>query len=398
MSIVTDRQQIDGILNRGVITDILPDKQQFRDKLLKGEKMKFYIGVDPTSTSLHLSHAKNYMILEEFRQLGHEVITLFGDFTARIGDPTEREAARKQLSPQEVKDNVKEWLKQIKPLLDFDAKHNPPQVLYNSQWLASLSFEEVIDLAANFTVQQMIERDMFKRRLKKNQPIYLHEFLYPLMQGYDSVAMEVDVELCGTDQTFNAMAGRLLSKRLLNKDKYVVVTNLMENPKTGELMSKSRGTGVFLGTSAEDMYGSIMAQPDEMTELLLINNTRLPLDEVKTILKTGPKDAKSRAALEIVTIFYGSQQAAAAQTAWLRQFSNKEMPADIPEQKLEKPDWDTAEVLINTGLVESKSEARRLLEQGGVRVNGQSLDSETVELSDGDILQVGKRRFIKVRL
>ncbi|MEK7553013.1 MAG: tyrosine--tRNA ligase, partial [Patescibacteria group bacterium] len=258
--IITDKQRLEEIFNRGIVTEILPTRAELFERLLSGERLKVYLGVDPTSDALHLSHAKNFMFLEELRQLGHEVIVLIGDFTARIGDPTGRAEARPALTSEQIAQNVSAWLVQINRLLNFADPDNPPRLLYNSQWLSRLTFEEIISLAANFTVQQMLERDMFEQRLERQQPIHLHEFLYPLMQGYDSVAMDVDIELCGTDQTFNALAGRTLMKRLKNKEKFVVAVNLMENPKTKELMSKSRGTGVFLNATPSDMYGQIMKQ------------------------------------------------------------------------------------------------------------------------------------------
>jgi tyrosyl-tRNA synthetase len=188
----------EAILNRGIVVNILPDRKSFVERLASENPMRMYIGADPTSTALHLSHAKNYMLLEEFRKLGHEVIVLFGDFTAKIGDPTDRLSARKQLTTEEVMENVKHWVEQIRPLMDFDAEVNPPVVKFNSEWLSKLSMEDVVNLASNITVQQMLERDMFEKRINEQKPIHLHEFLYPLMQGYDSVAMDVDVELCGT--------------------------------------------------------------------------------------------------------------------------------------------------------------------------------------------------------
>lgn len=399
MEINTNRQTIDKILDRGVVTDVLPDKDTFRERLMSGDRLRFYIGVDPTADTLHLSHAKNYMLLEEFRRLGHEVIVLFGDFTARIGDPTERSSARKQLDSEQIKHNVAAWRKQIEPLMDFDSSDNPPLIKYNSDWLASLSFGDIIELASNFTVQQMIERDMFQQRMESEQPIYMHEFFYPLMQGYDSVAMEVDVELCGTDQIFNAMSGRTLSKRLIDKDKHVVAVNLMENPDTGELMSKSRGSGVFLNSSANDMYGAIMAQPDAMIEVLLINNTRLELREVERIVQDSPpREAKARVAYEVVSIFYGQDAAQSAEDAFNSQFQRGELPDDIHTKELEGAHWQTADLLLEVGLVDSKTEGRRVLEQGGVKLNGEMIDSLDMQLADNDVVQVGKRKFVRVAL
>ncbi len=397
MKIVTDKKRIEEIFNRGVVVDVLPSKEEFIKKLQSGEQLKIYIGADATSNSLHLSHAKNYMFLEELRQLGHKVVILFGDFTAQIGDPTGRNAARPQLSAAEIKKNVKNWLLQIKPLMNFGDKINPPQVAYNSKWLAKLTLNDVIKLASNFTVQQMIERDMFEKRWNENIPIYLHEFLYPLMQGYDSVAMDVDVELCGTDQTFNALAGRLLQKRLKNKDKFVVIVNLMANPKTGALMSKSQGTGVFLSSPPNEMYGAIMAQPDEMIEVLLVNVTRIPLTEKKSILDLGPRDAKAKVALEIVKKFYGEKKALAAQEAFVSQFSKGELPADIATKILPAGKKLISEVMM-AAMAMSKSEARRLMAQGGVKINDQVVKEDgTIEIGEKEILlQVGKRRFAKI--
>lgn len=395
----TQLDKIKAILERGVITQVLPAKDDFIAALAQ-RKLRFYIGADPTSTALHLSHAKNYMLLEEFRQLGHEVIVLIGDFTARIGDPSERSVARKQLSREEVQANVASWLEQIKPLMDFDAAENPPQIKYNHDWLASLTMEDVVNLASNVTVQQLLERDMFQKRVAEDKPIFLHEFMYPLMQGYDSVAMEVDVELCGTDQIFNALMGRTLLKKLKNKDKFVVAVNLMENPKTKELMSKSRGTGIFLNFSAEDMFAGIMAQPDEMIRVFLVNNTRLPLDEIETIMAVeNPRDAKMRAALEVTQIFHGLEVAQAAQAAFVQKFQKRETPDDLVSVTVGAATLPLLEILQQCLPNSSKGELKRLLAQGGVK-----LDQETQSAPDamitipenGVVLKAGKRQWFKL--
>ena len=249
MAVITDEKRIDEVLDRGVIVNILPTKEDFRKLLMSGKRMKIYIGFDATASTLHLSHAKNIMLLEDFRKLGHEVVLLFGDFTARIGDPSDQIGTRSMLSKEQALKNIEDWKTQINNLIDFKNKENPVDIALNGEWLAKLNLEEVLDLASNVTVQQMIERDMFQKRIKEGKHIFLHEFLYPLMQGYDSVSLEVDAELCGTDQTFNALMGRTLLRKIKNKEKFVVTVNLMENPKTGELMSKSKGTGVFLNNT-----------------------------------------------------------------------------------------------------------------------------------------------------
>lgn len=396
MKVITDKQQIEKIFNRGVAVEILPSSEALLKVLSSGKKLRIYIGADPTSDSLHLSHAKNYMFLEELRQLGHEVIVLFGDFTARIGDPSGRKDSRPQLTEAQINKNMKGWLRQIKPLMNFGTWSNPPRILTNSRWLSKLSFGEIISLASNFTVQQMLERDMFEKRLNENMPIHLHEFLYPLMQGYDSVAMDVDVELCGTDQIFNALAGRTLMKRLKNKEKFVIALNLMENPKTGELMSKSRGTGVFLSSSPNEMYGAIMAQPDEMTEVMYINNTRLPLEEKASVLALGPREAKARVAFEIVKIFHGEKAARNAADGFDKQFKNKEIPDDIEEVVIDEAPEKITKLIHITGLTPSASAAQQLLKQGGIRINQKKVEIESVEIKSGDILQVGPRKFRKI--
>ena len=398
-NMITDHKKIDEILNRGTIAEILPSKEEFRKQLLSGEKMRFYIGFDATAPVLHLGHARNFMFLEELRKLGHEVIVLFGDFTAMIGDPSDKDSVRKQLSREEVAFNVKKWQELIKPLMDFEDKNNPPKIMYNGDWLRKLNLEDLVGLAGNFTVQQMLERDMFQKRLKENKPIYLHEFLYPLMQAYDSVVMNVDVEVCGTDQIFNALAGRTLLKKLKNKDKYVVALMLIGNPKTGEMMSKSKGVGIFLDASFEDMYGQIMAQPDEMSEILFINNTYLSLDEIKNILEQeNPRDAKMRLALEIVKIFYGEDTAQKAERHFIKTVQKKETPDDIDEIKIKAGEYAPLELLTLLELASSKNDAKRLIEQGAVKINNKILTDwrEKIAVKDSDIIKVGKRRFIKL--
>lgn len=393
-------KEVDRIFARGIVKEVIPSRDDLRKRLVAEEPMRFYIGADPTSTALHLSHAKNYMLLEEIRMLGHEVIVLFGDFTAKIGDPTDRGTARRQLSEDDVKANVAKWMEQIRPLMDFDAVENPPRVVFNSKWLAPLTFADVIDLASNFSVQRMLERDMFEKRMQDEKPVFVHEFMYPLMQGFDSVALEVDVELCGTDQIFNALVGRTLLKRMKGKEKIVVAVNLMENPKTGELMSKSRGNGVFLDSTPFDMFGSIMAQPDEMIEVLLVNNTRLPLEEIERLKGfENPMDAKLVAAFEITKIFHGEGQAESARERFATQVRRRETPDDAPVISMGSSDPGLLGVVIKCNPGESNSSNRRLILQGGVRVDGHQEKNPREVISvhtEGVIVRVGKKKIFKV--
>lgn len=398
-NIDTNNEKIEEILTRS-IAEILPTKDSLRNELKSGKRLRIYIGTDATGTSLHIGHATNYMVLEKLRRLGHEVIFLVGDFTARIGDPTDKnETARKQLTREQVIENVKTWIDQVRPVIDIDNKENPVRILFNNDWLSKLTFEDVINLASNFTVQQMIERDMFQVRIQSNKPLYLHEMFYPLMQGYDSVAMDVDVEMCGRDQKFNALAGRTLLKKIKNKEKFVLITTLLENPKTGEkMMSKSMGTGVFLDFDANKMYGSLMSQPDENMRQLFTDCTWLDLKEIDEILKTdNPRDSKMRLAFEITKIYHGEKAAKSAENNFIEIFQKKELPNEMRSYKLTDDTSDLIDVLVFTGLASSKSDARRSIDSGSIRIDGIKVISElSLPKNKEFILQKGKRSFIKI--
>jgi tyrosyl-tRNA synthetase len=403
MKIDTNKEKVEEILTRSV-AEILPTKNGLREVLESGKRLRIYIGTDATGTSLHIGHATNYMILEKLRRLGHEVIFLVGDFTARIGDPTDKnETARKQLTREQVVQNVKTWIDQVKPVIDVDNKENPVRVLYNNDWLSVLTFEDVINLASNFTVQQMIERDMFQVRMQSEKPLYLHEMFYPLMQGYDSVAMDVDIEMCGMDQKFNALAGRTLLKKLKNKEKFVFITTLLENPKTGEkMMSKSLGTGVFLDFDADKMYGALMAQPDENMKQLFIDCTWLGMKEIDEILKIeNPRDSKMRLAFEITKIYHGEKEAKNAEKNFVQTFQKRETPDEMQKFNVRK-NSNIVDVLVESKLVKSKSEARRAISQGSIKVNGKKISESEIdsplELSEKTIVQKGKRYFLELIL
>jgi tyrosyl-tRNA synthetase len=395
MKVIADKKRIEDMFTRGTVVEAYPSKKDLLEKLMSGDRIRIYYGLDPTHTAIHLGHAKNIIFLEELRQLGHEVVVLFGDFTARVGDPSDKGATRKQLTVDEIKTNVSGWMKQIKPLISFDDKENPAQVKYNSEWLSKLSMSEVIELSANFTVQQMLERDMFEKRYKAGTPIHLHEFLYPLLQGYDSVAMDVDAELCGTDQIFNALAGRTLLKRIKNKDKFVVALNLIANPATGELMSKSNGTGVFIDQSPSKLFGAIMALPDAMLEPLFTNCTRIPISEKDALMALGPRDAKAKIAADIVKRLHGEAAATSAEEEFVHTFSKKGTPDDVQEVIL-KAGESLGDVLVKAGVVESKTEWRRLVTDGAVKNDDTKISDPNFVPTETMVLKVGKRRFVKV--
>ena len=256
---ITDEKQVDELLDRGVEI-IYPNRKELKEKLMKGDRIRLYCGFDPSAPSLHIGNAIAINKLAQFQALGHEVIFLIGDFTGMIGDPTDKSSARVKLTREEVEKNCEAYKEQAGVYLDFEGK-NPAQVKYNSEWSDKMTFRDLIEVSSNFTVQQMIQRDMFQKRLEEEKPIYLHEFLYPLAQGYDSVAMDVDLELGGNDQMFNMMAGRDLMKAMGMKDKFVLTLKLLAD-ETGKKMGKSEGNAVFLDQTPENMYGAIMSWTD----------------------------------------------------------------------------------------------------------------------------------------
>ncbi len=396
--------QIEELLTRS-IDSIYPTKKSFKDILISGKKLTIYVGIDATADYVHLGHSTNYLLLERLHQLGHKIIVLVGDFTAMIGDPTDKTSARVRLTKKEVLNNLKTFKTQIGKILNFNDKKNPIQFKFNSQWLSKLSFEELAELAANFTVQQMLERDMFEKRIKENKPLYVHEFFYPLMQGYDSVALKVDVEIGGTDQTFNMLAGRTLAKRYLNKEKFVITTTLLTNPVTGEkMMSKSLGTGIGLNESPENMFGKVMTLPDEGMIQVFIDCTRLSIDEIESkqkLLTKGenPRTIKMQLAHEIVKMYHGENLADLAQEKFVKQFSNKELPEEIKEVSIKPGDYITVDLLVKFGFAGSKGEARRLLQQNGVKINQKTFNEASIKIEKKNnlILQVGKRNFIKIK-
>lgn len=405
--IITDKNLIEEVLTRS-IAEVLPTKEDFRKVLESGKQIKIYVGADATGSSLHLGHATNYMVLERLRKLGHKVVILIGDFTARIGDPTDKSSARQQLSREEVKENVKTWLDQISPIIDLKDKKNPVEIVYNHDWLSKLNFEDIINIASNFTVQQMLERDMFEKRMEEGKPIYLHEFFYPLMQGYDSVVLDVDVELCGNDQKFNSLAGRTLLRKMKNKEKFLLITTLLENPVTGEkMMSKSLGTGVFLDETPNDMYGKLMSQPDENIPQLFVDCTYVPMNEIEKIkkqLKEGkinPRDIKMNLAREITAIYHGEKEALKAEENFIKTVQNKEIPDEMEEFKFKDKEKDLVDLLLETKLVESKNDARRMIQQNAVKIDGEIVNDVNLKIEitkKGKILQKGKRGFAKVSL
>ncbi len=396
MKTITDKTKIEEILTRGVEA-VYPSGKFLRDSLLSGKRLTLYTGYDPTAPSLHIGHGITLLKLRQFQELGHKVVMLVGDFTGMIGDPTDKTAARKRLTREEVLDNAKGYKKQAGAILDFSGE-NAVEIRYNSKWLAKMSFEDVVELAAHFTVQRMLERDMFQERIRQEKPIYVHEFMYPLMQGYDSVAMDVDGEVGGNDQTFNMLVGRELMKAMLGKEKFVLTTRLLVDT-SGKKMSKSEGNVVALTDSPEEMFGKVMSWPDGMIESGFELCTRVPVDEIASMVKqmkggANPRDFKLRLAFELTSVFLGRAAAERGRNHFESVIQKKQKPTDIAEIKPSA--LDIISVLVESGLCKSKSDARRNIDGGGVRVNDEKISSYDSKLSPGDVIQKGKRHFVRV--
>jgi len=403
--IIVDKKLVTEVLTRGV-ENIYPSYEFLEKELLSGRRLKLYCGFDPTASSLHIGNSIILNKLGQFQALGHEVIFLIGDFTGLIGDPTDKKATRRKLSPEEVKQNALDYKAQASAYLRFDGP-NAAQVKYNSAWNSQLTFSDLIELASNFTVQRMIQRDMFQKRLSEEKPIYLHEFLYPLTQAYDSVAMDVDLEVGGNDQMFNMMCGRDLLKNLKNKEKSVLTLKLLADDQ-GNKMGKSEGNVVFLNESPENMYGQVMSWPDGVIAPAFELCTNLPWEEVKAIKKdlassrVNPRDLKMKLAKEITRINRGEDLANEAQENFIKIVQNKEVPEDLPVWKAKSDHYLLTDILVESGLASSKSEARRLIEQGAIKLqnSGQAEvlknPKQKLDITTEIILSRGKLRFIKI--
>jgi tyrosyl-tRNA synthetase len=369
------------------------------ESLKEGRPLRVYCGYDPTSVDLHLGHTITMRKLRQFQDLGHDVTFLIGSYTALVGDPSDKNKARPILTEQQVAENAKTYSEQAFRILD----PHKTNVRYNGEWLSKLSLVDLIRLGQNFTVQQFLARENFSKRLEKDEPIYLHETFYALMQGYDAVAQETDVQVGGTDQLFNIIvAGRKLQEALGQKPLVGVITGILPGTDGVQRMSKSIGNIVPISTGGEDMYGKLMSVPDFVMEKYMRLVTRwspkeidIALDEVKSG-KVHPRDVKMKLAREIVSIFYGEEEAASAEQAFVRVFQQKAIPDEMPEFTL-KPGATVTEVLIESGLATSKSEAKRLLAQMGVRLDGEPLERSDMPFPHPGVLQAGKRRFVRVK-
>ena len=391
------KDKIQEVLTRSVSHVMV--RKSLTEKLRSGKRLRVKLGVDPTASNLHLGHSVVLRKLRQFQDLGHTAIFLVGDFTARIGDPSDKLSARKPLSEQEIADNMRMFKKQAGKVLDLDKT----EVRYNSEWHKNMDFAELFEVMSRFTVNQMIERDMFKERLKKGKPLWVHELMYPILQGYDSVALQADVELGGTDQTFNMLAARTIQPYYRQPPQDILTVNLIEGTDGKDKMSMSLGNGINITDTPKEMFGKVMSIPDKLIIKYFTLLTDVPVYEIKNLeqgLKDGtnPRNVKFRLAEELVTMYHGKVNAIAAGKEFNKVFKDKKAPDKMPQLIIGADSMQLTEIIVKADLTGSKSEARRLVEQGGVYLDNKQIKdwNKKVTIKSDSVLKVGKRKFVKL--
>ena len=403
MKPIIDSKKINELLTRGV-DKIYPSPKVLEKVLKSGKRIRLYNGIDPSGAKLHIGHTAQLRKLRLFQELGHEVILLIGSFTAMIGDPTGKNQTRVPLTREQVLENAKNYKEQASKILDFNGE-NPVKIKYNHEWLDDMSLRDFADLGQHITVPQLLERDMFEKRLQAGETISVAEFIYPMLQGYDSVAMDVDLEIGGSDQTFNMLVGRDFMKSFANKEKFVMTLPLLVDSK-GMKIGKSEGNVIGITDSPEELFGKIMALGDDVIISIFESCTDVSMEEIskiKSAIKKGenPRNLKARLAETIVRMYHSESEAKKAVENFDNVFKKHEAPEKIKTFKVKNDKWNIVDLLVETKLASSKSEARRLIEQGGIKFGGQTLgvgDQEIIIPKKGDILQRGKRQFIKIVL
>jgi tyrosyl-tRNA synthetase len=398
MKINTDPQKIKEVLTKKVV-QVLPGKNKLK-RLMENRKIRLYLGIDPTGTNLHLGHAIPLRKIQEFAELGHEVILVVGSGTVLAGgDPSARDRARSLITEKEIKKNIAAWKKQARKVLDF----SKVKIKYNGDWLLKLNLKKIIQIASHISAIKIFQRDMFQERLKKGGTVWAHETLYPLLQGYDSVALDVDLEVGGTDQLFNMLIGRELQQKMRGKEKFVLTVPLILGTD-GKPMSKTSGNCVWLTDSANQMFGKIMSIPDSLIisyfELLTSAPSQLIQQHKKRLQlkKVSPVALKKQLAFEVVRMYHSGKAARRAEKEFNRVFKEKKLPSKIRNLKLKIKNWSILDLLVETKLASSKSEAKRLILQRGVKIDGEIQKNwqEIIQIKKGQVVQVGKRKFVKI--
>ena len=388
--LIMGKTDVDTVLTRGV-GEILPDNKGLALLMKKG-KIRLYLGIDATAPKLHLGHTVGLRKLQQFANLGHEAILLFGTGTVLAGDPSQRKLARKKIDPEQISNNISTWKEQVEPIIDF----TKIKIMFNGDWLLKLSLGEILDIASNISAVQLFKREMFQNRINRKDTIWTHEVLYPLLQGYDSVALDVDLEIGGTDQTFNMLIGRELQRKMNQREKYVLTFPMIMGTD-GEQMSKTSGNCVWLKDSPSDMYGKLMGTLDEQIIPYMELASNIPSARIKEInsLLAGkdynPMDAKKELAFAVVSEFHSKKKAISAQNGFEKTFQER------------KPEYKTFKTESNqlVGVIEkyskSRSDAKRKIKQGGIDINGKTITDPTTKVSAGDKIKIGSRVFIKIK-
>ncbi|RKY10113.1 MAG: tyrosine--tRNA ligase [Planctomycetota bacterium] len=391
------------LLKRGTVEVYSADEltQRLTEAAANGTQLRAKLGMDPTAPDIHLGHTVVLRKLRQFQDLGHKAILIIGDYTARIGDPTGQNTTRPMLTAEQIKENAQSYFDQAGKILDMSPEK--VEVRYNSEWLADMKLADVIKLTASMTVARMLERDTFELRYKKGDPIGVHEFLYPLMQGHDSVAIKSDIELGGTDQTYNNLVGRDLQRLDGQKPQIVITMPILVGLDGVQKMSKSKGNYIGVTDAPSDMFGKTMSIPDELMENYFTLLTDIPTEEIAILCdgsKTHPKEAKVELGKIIIEQFYDAEAAEAAATEFKKVFAQNKLPDDIPEVEIAAEPMMASKLLVQCNLVASGGEAKRMCKQGGVKINDEKIANPAQEIIpiDGMVIQVGKRKFAKLKI
>lgn len=386
--VITDENKIKWVLERGV--DEIIEKEHLEEEIRSDRQLRVKLGIDPTAKDLHLGHAVVLRKLRQFQDLGHQAVLIIGDFTTLIGDPSGKSETRPELTKREIKKNMESYLKEAGKILDT----NTLEVRYNSEWYGKKRMDFFMELASKFTIARVLERDDFQKRLKEDRDIGVLEILYPILQGYDSVEVKADIELGGTDQKFNLLMGRKVQKRYGIPSQDILTLPLIEGTDGVRKMSKSLGNYIGLSEKPTDMFNEVMAIPDDLMVKYFTLLTDVPDEEIKQA-KLSPRNWKEKLAIEIVKIYHGEKEAREAKEEFEKVFSEGGIPQDIKELVLDTNKITLLDLLEKSNLVSSKSEAKRLVEEGGVQIDGVKKEnwSEVIELKGGEILKVGPRRF-----
>ncbi len=392
-----DKKLLSEVLNRG-IADIIVREDTI--KLLEnGKKLNIKLGIDSSGADLHMGHMVVIKKLKQLQDLGHKIFLLFGNFTGQIGDPSDKLETRKIKTKAELEKNAKHYVDQVKKILDV----KKIKVVWNANWLEKLTLADVVKLSQVFTVHQILERDMYQERISKNLPIYMHEFLYPLMQGYDSVAIKADIELGGTDQTFNLLAGREIQRAMGQKPQCIITVPILEGTDGKIKMGKTTNNYIGINEPPKEMYGKTMSIPDELIIKyfeLATNVTSSEIEKMGKALKRGenPMKLKMKLARELVAFYHSKDLAEKAEREFINIFKKNETPDEIPVKKFTKGTYKIINLMAESGIVSSKNEARRMIKAGAVRIDGEKVSDENIEikLDKKYLIQAGKRKFIKI--